>query len=223
MGQGGTLVAWPAAATSLEWLTGRRCWRATAPAQRSTASCCCCCPSPCRAAFDGDLEELAHLLAGLTLRQKLQLDTQGNTARGRGLHGGSQDGRCVVAFPTQHRAGWRCSLLALPRCPQQPRPPAGLEPRPAQRRPPHPTLQALHVAVLRRQYDAIQVLLDAGLPADVKNERMWNPIDEAVALRDARAAKILYTCGSRTLALRLLAWSSAGGGGGHWNAHRVAQ
>jgi hypothetical protein len=84
-----------------------------------------------RAAFDGNLEELAHLLPSLSLRQKIQLDSQGNTA--------------------------------------------------------------LHVAVLRRQYGAIHVLLEGGVPADVKNERMWNPIDEAVALRDAEAAKVLYT------------------------------
>lgn len=31
------------------------------------------------------------------------------------------------------------------------------------------------------------------MPADVKSERMWSPIDEAVALRDAEAAKVLYT------------------------------
>ena len=47
------------------------------------------------------------------------------------------------------------------------------------------------------------------MPADVKSERMWSPIDEAVALRDAEAAKILYTYA---------------GGCSHngWRAHRRA-
>ena len=39
-------------------------------------------PSLChRAAFQGNLEELAHLLPSLSLRQKMQLDSQGNTVR----------------------------------------------------------------------------------------------------------------------------------------------
>lgn len=84
-----------------------------------------------RAAFHGDVEELRRLLPGLTLRQKLQLDPQGNTA--------------------------------------------------------------LHVAVLRHQHAAIAALLEGGLPADVKNERRWNPVDEAVALGDAAATKLLYS------------------------------
>ena len=76
------------------------------------------------------------------------------------------------------------------------------------------------MAVLRHQYYAIPLLLDAGIPADVKvcrgvllaeqhcmaccppprtpplcsqNARLWLAIDEAVALRDAQAAKMLYT------------------------------
>lgn len=36
---------------------------------------------PCRAAFHGDLQELRRLLPGLSLRQKLQFDTQGNTVQ----------------------------------------------------------------------------------------------------------------------------------------------
>ncbi|KAL4444592.1 hypothetical protein ABPG77_002409 [Micractinium sp. CCAP 211/92] len=84
-----------------------------------------------RAAFYGDVDELRRLLPGLSLRQKLQLDPQGNTA--------------------------------------------------------------LHVAVLRHQHAAIAALLEGGLPADVKNERRWNPVDEAVALGDAAATKLLYS------------------------------
>ncbi|KAL4853055.1 Ankyrin repeat domain-containing protein 13D [Chlorella vulgaris] len=56
----------------------------------------------------------------------------------------------------------------------------------------HP-LQALHVAVIRRQYEAIRLLLEAGLPPDAKNARRWNSLDEAVALNDAEASKLLYT------------------------------
>ncbi|KAL4448118.1 hypothetical protein ABPG75_005337 [Micractinium tetrahymenae] len=84
-----------------------------------------------RAAYCGDVGELRRLLPGLSLRQKLQLDPQGNTA--------------------------------------------------------------LHVAVLRHQHAAIAALLEGGLPPDVKNERRWNPVDEAVALGDAVAAKLLYS------------------------------
>lgn len=61
---------------------------------------------------------------------------------------------------------------------------------------------ALHVAVLRHQYEAINMLLDGGLPPDVKNQRQWNPVDEAVALGDAAAAKLLY---SRLLAAAKIA------------------
>ena len=45
--------------------------------------------------------------------------------------------------------------------------------------------------MLRRQHEAIAALLGAGVPPDVKNQRRWNPIDEAVALGDAEAVKIL--------------------------------
>lgn len=48
------------------------------------------------------------------------------------------------------------------------------------------------MAVLRHQHAAIAALLEGGLPADVKNERRWNPVDEAVALGDAAATKLLY-------------------------------
>ena len=51
--------------------------------------------------------------------------------------------------------------------------------------------------MLRRQHEAIAALLGAGVPPDVKNQRRWNPIDEAVALGDAEAVKILYRCGER--------------------------
>jgi len=130
-----------------------------------------------RAAFEGNLEELAHLLPSLSLRQKLQLDSQGNTVR---LPAG---GRAAKGPGSTHPGQ---SMLPLAR---------GWSPFDAP--PPHaltPHMQALHVAVLRRQYGAIHALLEAGVPADVKSERMWSPIDEAVALRDAEGAKILYTC-----------------------------
>lgn len=109
-----------------------------------------------RAAYDGDLEELRRLLPRLSMRQKLQLDAQGNTVR--------RQISCADAGPMP--------LMFLHR-------------RHA---------QALHCAVLRHQHHAIEVLLDAGLPADSKNERQWNPIDEAVALQDAEATKLLYRC-----------------------------
>ena len=54
--------------------------------------------------------------------------------------------------------------------------------------------QALHVAVIARQHAAIAALLDGGVPPDVKNERMWSPLDDAVALGDAEAAQMLYRC-----------------------------
>ena len=36
----------------------------------------------CRAAFEGDVDEIGHLLPCLSLRQKIQLDPQGNTVGG---------------------------------------------------------------------------------------------------------------------------------------------
>lgn len=51
------------------------------------------------------------------------------------------------------------------------------------------------MAVLRHQHAAIAAQLEGGLPADVKNERRWNPVDEAVALGDAAATKLLYRWG----------------------------
>ena len=50
----------------------------------------------------------------------------------------------------------------------------------------------LHVAVLRRQYDTVQALIDYEFPLICKNERRWLPIDEAVALRDRRMVKLLH-------------------------------
>lgn len=51
--------------------------------------------------------------------------------------------------------------------------------------------------MLRHEHAAIEALLDGGLPPDVKNERRWNPVDEAVALGDAAATKLLYTWACR--------------------------
>lgn len=51
-------------------------------------------PTTCRAAFHGDVEELRRLLPGLTLRQKLQLDPQGNTVGMGGRASGFQ-GPCA--------------------------------------------------------------------------------------------------------------------------------
>lgn len=84
-----------------------------------------------RAAYAGELQTIHCLLEGMSHLQRLQLDSQGNTA--------------------------------------------------------------LHVAVLRRQHDALRLLLDAGVPPDVKNARRWTPLDESIALGDAEATKLLYS------------------------------
>lgn len=106
-------------------------------------------PAPtaaCRAAFEGDVAELRRLLQGLSLRQKLQLDAQGNTVRAR-----QQRGRAALPRELFAHCSRRQHPVPPPACPQ-----------------------ALHVAVLARQYGALQALLDAGLPADAKNARLWN-------------------------------------------------
>lgn len=53
--------------------------------------------------------------------------------------------------------------------------------------------QALHVAVLRGHEAAVKLLMDGGVPPDYKNRQRWTAIDEAVALRDERLTKLLYT------------------------------
>ena len=53
-------------------------------------------------------------------------------------------------------------------------------------------VQVLHVAVLRRQYDTVQALVEYEFPLACKNARRWLPIDEAVALRDRRMVKVLH-------------------------------
>ncbi len=53
-------------------------------------------------------------------------------------------------------------------------------------------VQVLHVAVLRRQYDTVQALVEYEFPLVCKNERRWLPVDEAVALRDRRMVKVLH-------------------------------
>ncbi|GAB4821203.1 hypothetical protein N2152v2_008249 [Parachlorella kessleri] len=52
---------------------------------------------------------------------------------------------------------------------------------------------ALHVAVLLGHREAAQVLMDGGIPPDFKNRQRWTAIDEAIALRDAAMAKLLYS------------------------------
>ena len=51
--------------------------------------------------------------------------------------------------------------------------------------------QVLHLAVLRRNKLMVQALLEAGFPSDLKNARRWEPLDEAVALRDFELSRIL--------------------------------
>ena len=49
----------------------------------------------------------------------------------------------------------------------------------------------MHVAVLRQQHEVVQALLDFGFPLAVKNSRRWEPIDEAISLRDRAMVKLL--------------------------------
>ncbi len=51
--------------------------------------------------------------------------------------------------------------------------------------------QVLHIAVLRRNRELVQALLASGFPGDLKNARRWEPVDEAVALRDFELTRIL--------------------------------
>lgn len=54
-----------------------------------------------------------------------------------------------------------------------------------------PFVQVMHVAVLRQQHEVVQALLDFGFPLAVKNSRRWEPIDEAISLRDRAMVKLL--------------------------------
>ncbi|BDA42329.1 Ankyrin repeat domain-containing protein 13B [Coccomyxa sp. Obi] len=49
----------------------------------------------------------------------------------------------------------------------------------------------MHVAVLRQQHEVVQALLEFGFPLAVKNSRRWEPIDEAISLRDRAMVKLL--------------------------------
>ena len=158
----------------------------------------CSPPAACRAAFEGNLDELRRMLPSLTHRQRLQLDSQGNTVSGWRLQallghcerqhlgrswapwaGRSPQGTCdcwlasMVVATALHPPTLHSSSCCAPSC----------------------RAQALHVAVLRHQLEAIRLLLEAGVPPDVKNQRMWNPIDEAIALQDAETTKLLYRWG----------------------------
>jgi hypothetical protein len=49
----------------------------------------------------------------------------------------------------------------------------------------------MHVAVLRHQHDLVQALLEFGFPFALKNSRRWEPVDEAISLRDRPMVKLL--------------------------------
>ena len=55
------------------------------------------------------------------------------------------------------------------------------------------------MAVLRRQYDSVQALIEYEFPLVCKNARRWLPIDEAVALRDRRMVKVLHAAEVQTI------------------------
>ncbi len=46
--------------------------------------------------------------------------------------------------------------------------------------------------MLRRKAGAVNILLDAGGSALIKNKSGWTALDEAIALRDAAIVKLLY-------------------------------
>jgi ankyrin repeat protein len=50
---------------------------------------------------------------------------------------------------------------------------------------------ALHVAVLRHSLGAVRALLAAGASPEAQNARKWTPLDEAIALKDREAVKLL--------------------------------
>ena len=55
------------------------------------------------------------------------------------------------------------------------------------------------MAVLRRQYDTVQALIEYEFPLVCKNARRWLPIDEAVALRDRRMVRVLHAAEVQTI------------------------
>ena len=53
-----------------------------------------------------------------------------------------------------------------------------------------PTLQVLHVAVLRRHNETAEALLAAGFPAGEESERGWLALDVAVEAEDRPLVKV---------------------------------
>ena len=56
----------------------------------------------------------------------------------------------------------------------------------------------LHVAVISRQYDAVKTILNLATPptpspslVEIRNTRKWNALDEALAMKDHKMAKVL--------------------------------
>ncbi len=47
------------------------------------------------------------------------------------------------------------------------------------------------MAVLRHQHELVQALLEFGFPFTLKNSRRWEPVDEAISLRDRAMVKLL--------------------------------
>ena len=60
-----------------------------------------------------------------------------------------------------------------------------------------PAAQALHVAVLRRNFGALTLLLERGFPPRAKSEAGWAPLYDAVGIKDERATLLLHTFGVR--------------------------
>ena len=60
-----------------------------------------------------------------------------------------------------------------------------------------PCAQALHVAVLRRNFAALKLLLERGFPPRAKSEAGWAPLYDAIAMKDERAVLLLHTFGVR--------------------------
>ncbi len=52
--------------------------------------------------------------------------------------------------------------------------------------------QVLHVAVLMRNQEAVQALLESGFSSMCRNSRRWTALDEAISTRHHGITKLLY-------------------------------
>jgi hypothetical protein len=128
---------------------------------------------PCSAAFRGDLAALEATLKTVPPSRWTELDDCGNTVR-----------TATAAPNAPHTLATSTSL---------PRTPCHAAHAPTRTRAP----QALHVAVLRHNAEAVSLLLECGFPVKQKSAAGWAAVYEAIAARDEALVRLLHTAAVR--------------------------